>query len=232
MWKTVSRKTGGSTCRITYADGIVKKNVCFASDEGAFDTWNVISAIRELSTLEILKDRPHENCVNSFCVEYLNESQSCIFTFIKQQMDLSQFVTCTQSSIPYAYATFNIALQTGRAICHLHSLCLIHCDIKTENVLVSCDDRLGRVNATLCDYGLCRTNNSILPKGQDVVTFSYRAPEHMANASLVQSSVDCWSFGVLILAMLLRKPHPFGTRQHSNVISNVCKFLGDNDAKR
>ena len=228
MFAPSHHRLNGSTCKVSYFDRIVTKTVSFASTKGNLDTWNVISAVRELSTLGILRTSPHENCVNVFCVEYHDISSSCMFTFIREKMDLSQFITSINKSAPYSNITFEIMVQIGRGICHLHKLGIVHCDIKTENVLISCDDKIQNVCSVLCDYGMCRTDNSVLPTDQDVVTFSYRPPEHMANAFLVQTSSDCWSYGVLIVAILTQKPHPFGNKSHSLIISNVCKFLGNN----
>ena len=87
----------------------------------------------------------------------------------------------------------NIAI--GLAHCHCRSV--LHRDIKLDNILL---DSHGGVK--ICDFGVSK----ILKKDQMVKeqcgTPAYIAPEVIGNLGYVGYSVDVWSLGVLLYAML------------------------------
>lgn len=224
----VQSSSKGSTCDTKYTGMFFEKQITLQRKCGAFDTWNVVSALRELTVLNILKSYPHKNCIAAFCVTHSYTPKTCLLTFTRQQMDLSHFIRHSKPDSNYANAVYKITVEVCHGICHLHTLHLVHCDIKTENILLSYDNKLNNLTIMLCDFGLCRMHNTVLPWDQDVVTFSYRPPEHMANSSVVYKTADSWSLGVLILAMLQQKPHPLGVGCHSTVMQNTCDFLGPN----
>lgn len=62
--------------------------------------------------------------------------------------------------------------QLCQGLNHLHSLRLIHRDVKPSNVLISTDCHL-----VLCDFGLARAHSPLMTGS--VTTLAYRAPETM-----------------------------------------------------
>ncbi|KAK9743328.1 hypothetical protein RND81_03G232500 [Saponaria officinalis] len=98
---------------------------------------------------------------------------------------------------------FNIALGTAKGIAYLHEECrdcIIHCDIKPENILL--DDNY---NAKVSDFGLAKLVN---PKDHRYRTLTsvrgtrgYLAPEWVADHAITIKS-DVYSFGMVLLEIV------------------------------
>lgn len=92
------------------------------------------------------------------------------------------------------------------ALNEIHSLGIIHCDIKPQNFLLfgntghSDDSFDENISLKLIDFGLCHYVDESLGKAKMKFacgSFHYRAPEIKEN-SLVDASIDIWSFGVAL----------------------------------
>lgn len=83
-------------------------------------------------------------------------------------------------------------------LAHIHARSVLHRDIKLDNVLLDTDG-----GVKLCDFGVSK----ILKKGQVVKeqcgTPAYIAPEIISESGYSGFSVDIWSLGVLLYAMLI-----------------------------
>ncbi|XWS21859.1 hypothetical protein CRYUN_Cryun30bG0091900 [Craigia yunnanensis] len=98
---------------------------------------------------------------------------------------------------------FNIALGTARGITYLHEECLdciIHCDIKPENILL---DEI--YTPKVSDFGLAKLMN---PKDQRYLSLAsirgtrgYLAPEWLANLPIT-SKCDVYSYGMILLEIV------------------------------
>ncbi|XWS21860.1 hypothetical protein CRYUN_Cryun30bG0092000 [Craigia yunnanensis] len=98
---------------------------------------------------------------------------------------------------------FNIALGTARGITYLHEECLdciIHCDIKPENILL---DEI--YTPKVSDFGLAKLMN---PKDQRYLSLAsirgtrgYLAPEWLANLPIT-SKCDVYSYGMVLLEIV------------------------------
>lgn len=111
------------------------------------------------------------------------------------------------------------AAQVVLALEYLHHCCVIHRDVKPENVLINCSGYL-----LLCDFGFCKLikNRTWTLCG----TPEYLAPE------IIQSqgygfSVDWWALGVLIFEMCAGSP-PFiassPNQLYEKIIGGIYKF--------
>lgn len=95
-----------------------------------------------------------------------------------------------------------IAYQLATAIDHLHQSCIIHCDIKSSNILL--DDQL---NCKLCDFGSSKMGFSSLvsppSKSRAAMLGSpgYTDPHYM-RTGLASKKSDVYSFGVLLLELV------------------------------
>ncbi|KAL6962070.1 hypothetical protein U1Q18_037024 [Sarracenia purpurea var. burkii] len=98
---------------------------------------------------------------------------------------------------------FKIALGTARGITYLHEECrecIIHCDIKPENILLD-----ENYNAKVSDFGLAKLIN---PKDHRYRTLTsvrgtrgYLAPEWIANLPITTKS-DVYGYGMVLLEMV------------------------------
>ncbi|XP_047983886.1 probable receptor-like protein kinase At1g33260 [Salvia hispanica] len=96
-----------------------------------------------------------------------------------------------------------IAFQLATAIDYLHQNCIIHCDIKSSNILL--DDKL---NCKLCDFGSSKMGFASLvvssnSKSRAAMLGSpgYTDPHYM-RTGLASKKSDMYSFGVILLELV------------------------------
>jgi serine/threonine protein kinase len=118
-----------------------------------------------------------------------------------------------------------IFTQLLLAIEHLHSLNIMHRDIKAANVLL---DRSG--NVQLCDMGLAK----FLPAGRFSRTRSFcgtigsMAPEMALRKRPYSIAVDLWSYGVLLFRCLVGRM-PYADKANK---SPLRRYADDNEILR
>ena len=112
--------------------------------------------------------------------------------------------------------------QILKAIRYAHLNCIMHRDLKPQNVLV--EMRSGRVK--VADFGLAR---SFLPPCKaytdKVVTLWYRAPELLLGARTYSALIDMWSMGC-IMAELLNSEPLFRAESEIGLLHKVFQALG------
>lgn len=98
-------------------------------------------------------------------------------------------------------AIVQVLIEVSQAIQHLHSVKLIHCDIKPENVLLKTDNTkpLGFVTK-LSDFGLAKLlrENYYIVNRSGSGTVTHLAPELFQVGSKITTAVDAFSFGIMM----------------------------------
>jgi len=111
----------------------------------------------------------------------------------------------------------NIFSQILRAVGHIHSQRMIHCDIKPENILCmssACD------TVKVTDFGFAQEEDDDCQMLEHKGTIFYCAPE-VLEGKAYDSKADMWSLGVLLFTMLAGF-HPFGQHlSRSQFLRNV-----------
>ncbi|XP_006344161.2 probable serine/threonine-protein kinase At1g18390 isoform X2 [Solanum tuberosum] len=112
----------------------------------------------------------------------------------------------------------NIAIETAGALAYLHASDVIHCDVKTNNILLD-----HNFNVKVADFGISRlfpndvTHISTAPRG----TPGYIDPKYHECYQLTSKS-DVYSFGVVLVELISSMPAVDMTR-HSQEI-NLANF--------
>ncbi|AMQ10934.1 putative serine/threonine protein kinase [Brazilian marseillevirus] len=154
------------------SEPLVQKAVC--NDSG---TLVVLKKVNEQEEEFYRKDIHHENILKRL------GTFSDLSVFARYDMDLYTFVT-SFGPCNYSFQK-KVELCLSRALSHIHSCGVIHCDIKPENVLLTV-----RGNVVLSDFGSCQT----LPIVEPQTTLAYCAPEILRGEELCEG-IDWWALG-------------------------------------
>ena len=96
---------------------------------------------------------------------------------------------------------FNIAKQIAIAMNYLHQKNILHCDLKSQNILVKED-----LGIKICDFGLSRLNEPEVKETKHgrIGTPHWMAPEILRGEKYLQAS-DVYSYGVILWELITGK---------------------------
>ncbi|XP_046660602.1 serine/threonine-protein kinase/endoribonuclease IRE1 [Homalodisca vitripennis] len=183
-------------------------------------------ADREVSLLR--ESDAHANVVRYFCTE-----QDSQFRYIALELcaaTLQDYVEKRAYNIELAEK--EILSQATAGLLHLHSLNIVHRDIKPHNVLLSMPGSGGEVRAMISDFGLCKKlqsgRASFSRRSGITGTDGWIAPEIILGHSRTTCHVDIFSLGCVFYYVLSHGRHPFGDTLHrqANILSNDYKLAG------
>ncbi|KAG2443163.1 hypothetical protein HYH02_009573 [Chlamydomonas schloesseri] len=100
-------------------------------------------------------------------------------------------------------------LEVALALRHMHSLHLVHCDLKPQNVLLKSNPRDPRgFTAKLSDFGLAKTlahdedGALVIDEAVASGTLTHVAPEVFMGERPLCAAVDVYAFGILMVQMV------------------------------
>lgn len=164
--------------------------ICIRESEGVPST-----AIREIS---LLRELTHPNIVQLFDVVDGDNHLYLVFEFLQQ--DLKKLLDSVKGGLDQALVkSYLYQLLKAISFCHLH--CILHRDLKPQNLLI---DQEGHIK--LADFGLARTFGvPVRTYTHEIVTLWYRAPEILLGTKLYSNAVDVWSLGCIFAEMATRR---------------------------
>lgn len=174
------------------------------------------TTIREVA---LLKRCTHPNIVKLFSIIYQKENLHLVFELVKEDMHdhLSNYVGVLPLD---TVKSWMVDMYLGLRF--IHSLGVLHRDLKPQNILVSKDGML-----KLADFGLGREcYMPVLTLTHEVVTLWYRCPEVLLGTEKYGYGVDSWSMGC-ILAELLSQSIPRNSSEKCG--SFIPLFPGDSE---
>jgi serine/threonine protein kinase len=147
----------------------------------------------------ILHDIGYHPNIIRFLSFFQDDFFVCIVTEYQEAVDLFEYIEREELKELQIRGIFHQALL---AVQHIHSLGIVHRDIKDENFLI---DKLGRV--TLIDFGSAQyvRNGPFLHYAG---TSLYQPPEVLQGNAYGGTEQDMWQMGIL-LHILMFKRNPF-----------------------
>uniref|UniRef100_A0A2L2YJ80 protein kinase C n=1 Tax=Parasteatoda tepidariorum TaxID=114398 RepID=A0A2L2YJ80_PARTP len=147
--------------------------------------------------VSILQNIHHHGVVN---LEKMFETVERIFVVMeKLKGDMLEMILSSEKGRLSERTTKFLIYQILMALKHLHLKCIVHCDLKPENVLLSSDSDFPQVK--LCDFGFARIIGEKSFRRSVVGTPAYLAPEVLKNKGY-NRSLDMWSVGVIVYVSL------------------------------
>lgn len=142
----------------------------------------------------------HVNLVRlrGFCSENLH--RLLVYDYMPNG-SLSSYLSRTSPELLSWETRFRIALGTAKGIAYLHEGCrdcIIHCDIKPENILLDSD-----YNAKVSDFGLAKLVGRDFSRVLATMrgTWGYVAPEWISGLPIT-TKADVYSFGMTLLELI------------------------------
>eukprot|EP01113_Clastostelium_recurvatum_P020910 TRINITY_DN2475_c0_g1_i1.p1 TRINITY_DN2475_c0_g1~~TRINITY_DN2475_c0_g1_i1.p1 ORF type:complete len:834 (-),score=248.83 TRINITY_DN2475_c0_g1_i1:123-2624(-) len=103
---------------------------------------------------------------------------------------------------------WDLVLLMAKDICkgmvHIHSMGLIHRDLKSSNLLVASLSKMeSEVRLKICDFGISKQQSLQMTKF--VGTPLYMAPEMYIDPTNYNNSIDVYAFGIILWELITRK---------------------------
>lgn len=184
-----------------------------------------LDEIRLLRTCNTHDEEEHYGIVRLVDFLYTREHLCVVTELLGPSLhDVSEAATAPAVS---TFGQFGqLADRTLDALSFLHSLRIIHCDIKPENVLVPRDPSLGLAHCKLIDLGgSCFTHDKL---GCYVQSRPYRAPEVLQQLHY-GTGIDVWSLACVLFEAVTREVL-FESSNNSQLLARMHSLLGNEDA--
>ncbi|XP_022801603.1 uncharacterized protein LOC111339252 isoform X2 [Stylophora pistillata] len=118
--------------------------------------------------------------------------------------------------------TIRFIEDIGSAIEHLHSLNIMHRDVKPENIFLSADHTVLK----FVDFGLPRATEGTRQTKTQIGSYRYMAPEVVTTGGRYSKKADVHSFGLCLIEVLSGKEVYDNILQHETVFNK--KMAGEN----
>ncbi|XP_042903215.2 serine/threonine-protein kinase/endoribonuclease IRE1 [Parasteatoda tepidariorum] len=184
--------------------------------------------------VDILRESDeHPNVIRYFCME-----QDKQFRYIALELCHATLYDYIEDENFKSIKLDSISLlqQATSGIAHLHSLDIVHRDIKPHNVLISMPNANGEMKALISDFGMCKklANGHSFSKRSGITgTEGWIAPEMLLGEKRATSAVDTFSLGLVFYYVLTSGKHPFGhpVRRQGNILNEEFSLEDLDDEK-
>eukprot|EP01132_Coremiostelium_polycephalum_P005280 gene5280-6573_t len=169
--------------------------------EGSF-SFRLEDFLKEVAIMALI-NHPNLLKLEGACILPRNSSEST-FMIVTELMHKGTLWDVIKKNHPLSFpAIIKYALSVAYGLSYLHSLDLIHRDIKASNILVDKDD-----NTKVGDFGLSRIVSNFNMTAV-AGTPKWESPECLAGDSSYTSAADVYSYGMLLYELVTgEEPYP------------------------
>lgn len=115
-----------------------------------------------------------------------------------------------------------------KALDFCHSMGIMHRDVKPHNVMIDHANRKLR----LIDWGLAEFYHANVAYNVRVASRCYKGPELLVDLQLYDYSLDMWSLGAMLAAMVFKVDPFFHGSSNTNQLVKIAQVLGTDDLHR
>uniref|UniRef100_A0A914HC90 non-specific serine/threonine protein kinase n=1 Tax=Globodera rostochiensis TaxID=31243 RepID=A0A914HC90_GLORO len=211
-----SRAVLGRGCdgTVVYRGQFDGRDVAVKRVQALLSMDNDLHRIIEREVAHLRESDSHPNVIRYFCSE-----SDPYFSYIALELcdhTLEDFIKQQRGQME-RQLKLEMLRQATDGIAHLHSIKIVHRDVKPKNILVNgvVKGPPGtRPRVKISDFGLCKTvklgHNSISKVSGIVGTEGWMAPELFDPKSSVTYAVDVFSLGCVFYYVFTEGEHPFG----------------------
>jgi serine/threonine protein kinase len=126
-----------------------------------------------------------------------------------------------------SYEAVTIAADVARGLVAVHSVGIVHRDVKPENIFLA-RSPTGNIVPKLLDFGISKERNDSLTTQQGTQqgtltgTPAYMSPEQAIGETKLDPRTDIWSLGVVLYEMLMGK-HPFVEQNYQALMTAIAE---------
>lgn len=173
----------------------------------------------EFAICHLLKNISHPNIIHIFGIY---ETVAHI-KVIMEKCDVNLHTYILNNAPDYS-VIYRIVSNIIQGISCLHTLGIVHRDIKLENILL-CTTNKSNIQAKVIDFGLSTILGYYEFSNESLGTEKYMSPE-MIGGSIYNHKQDIWSLGIVIYVLLKKKfPSFLANSQYPNCFNDNSKGI-------
>ncbi|KAH8921268.1 kinase-like protein [Atractiella rhizophila] len=177
---------------------------------------------REIKVLQILHGGPNIVRLLDVCRDPQSKTPSIIFEYVDNTDLRTLNPVLTDHDVRF------YMFQLLKALDYAHSKGIMHRDVKPGNILI--DHKKKRLR--LIDWGLAEFYHPNTDYNVRVATRNWKSPELLVGYELYDYSLDLWSLGCTLAAIIFRKDPFFQGRDNYDQLFKITKVLGTDELYR